>query len=118
MKGASGSRSAEARPHREAKMKPVRVLVVGLGNMGLSHARAYKSIEGFEIVGLCSRDIGQRPEIEAEFPSARRFNDCAAALAATKPDAVSINTWPDTHATFARAALEANAHVFIEKPLA
>ena len=41
-------------------MQNVRVLVVGLGNMGLSHARAYKSIEGFEIVGLCSRDIGQR----------------------------------------------------------
>ena len=30
----------------------VRVLVVGVGNMGLSHAKAYKSIEGFELVGL------------------------------------------------------------------
>ena len=28
----------------------VRVLVVGVGNMGLSHAKAYKSIEGFELV--------------------------------------------------------------------
>jgi predicted dehydrogenase len=33
-------------------MEKIKVLVVGLGNMGLSHARAYKSIKGFEIVGL------------------------------------------------------------------
>jgi len=26
-------------------MKPIRVLVVGLGNMGLSHARAYQSLD-------------------------------------------------------------------------
>jgi len=99
-------------------MKTVRVLVVGLGNMGLSHARAYKAIDGFEIVGLCSRDIDSRAAIAEEFPGAPRFRDYAEALAATKPDAVSINTWPDTHAAFARMALNAGCHVFIEKPLA
>jgi predicted dehydrogenase len=41
-----------------------------------------------------------------------------ASASALKPDAVSINTWPDTHASYARMALEAGAHVFIEKPLA
>jgi predicted dehydrogenase len=99
-------------------MPQIRVLVVGLGNMGLSHARAYKSLDGFEIAGLCSRDIAQKPEIAAEFPGVPQFDDFRAALDRLKPGAVSINTWPDTHAAFARAALEAGAHVFIEKPLA
>ncbi len=27
----------------------VRVLVIGLGTMGTSHARAYRTIEGFEL---------------------------------------------------------------------
>ena len=99
-------------------MKPIRVLVVGLGNMGISHARAYQSIAGFEIAGLCSRGIEQRDDIKAEFPDAPQFADYAEALEALKPDAVSINTWPDTHAAYARMALEANCHVFIEKPLA
>jgi predicted dehydrogenase len=36
----------------------------------------------------------------------------------SKPDAVSINTWPDTHAAYARLALNAGCHLFIEKPLA
>ena len=98
-------------------MIPIRVLVVGLGNMGLSHARAYQTLDGFKIEGLCSRDIHARPEIAAEFPGVALFSDYSAMLA-TPADAVSINTWPDTHAAFARRALEQGLHVFIEKPLA
>ena len=30
---------------------------------------------------------------------------------------MSINTWPNTHADFAIAAMEAGAHVFMEKPI-
>ena len=32
----------------------LRVLVIGLGNMGMAHARAYDKIDGFELAGLCS----------------------------------------------------------------
>ncbi len=99
-------------------MSKVRVLVVGLGNMGLSHARAYAGNDGFEIVGLCSRGIEKRSDLVQEFPGIPRFSDYGQALATLKPDAVSVNTWPDTHAEYARMALHTNAHVFIEKPLA
>jgi predicted dehydrogenase len=34
-----------------------------------------------------------------------------------QPDAVSINTWPDTHADYAIRAFESGAHVFMEKPI-
>ena len=99
-------------------MKKIKVLVVGLGNMGLSHARAYQSIKGFEIVGLCTRGIETRADIRKEFPGVRLFSDYAEALSTLKPDAVSINTWPDTHAAYAKLALKAGCHIFIEKPLA
>jgi predicted dehydrogenase len=99
-------------------MKNIRVLVVGLGNMGISHARAYAAIDGFDIAGLCSRGIETRDDLRAEFPGIPQFADYATALAAVKPDAVSINTWPDTHAAYAKLALTAGCHVFIEKPLA
>ncbi|MFO1071360.1 MAG: Gfo/Idh/MocA family oxidoreductase [Geminicoccaceae bacterium] len=99
--------------------KPVRILVVGLGHMGQSHAKAYHALEGFEIVGLMSRTAqryGDRlaPELRA-YPL---FEDFAAALRATRPDAVSINSWPDTHAALALQAMDAGCHVFVEKPLA
>ena len=35
-------------------MKNIRVLVVGCGNMGASHAKAYQNVAGFEICGLVS----------------------------------------------------------------
>lgn len=99
-------------------MTSVKVLVVGVGNMGLSHARAYAANDGFEIAGLCSRGIDGRDDIKTEFPGVALFQDYSEALKVTRPDAVSINTWPDTHAAYARMALEAGCHVFIEKPLA
>ncbi len=99
-------------------MKKIRVLVVGVGNMGISHARAYATNEGFEIAGLCSRGIEKREDIAKEFPGIAQFSDYAEALAKTKPDAVSINTWPDTHGAYAKMALNAGCHLFIEKPLA
>jgi predicted dehydrogenase len=46
------------------------------------------------------------------------FDDYFTALTATTPDVVSINTYPDTHAPFAMAAIEAGCHVFCEKPIA
>jgi predicted dehydrogenase len=99
-------------------MKKIRVLVVGVGNMGISHARAYQSIEGFEIAGLCTRGIDKRLDIQQEFPGIPLFVDYEAALEALKPEAVSINTWPDTHAAYAKLALKTGCHIFIEKPLA
>lgn len=95
----------------------VKVLVVGLGNMGASHASAYHRNPGFEIVGLMSRSIKSRP-IPDELAGYPLFEDYDEALRVTRPDAVSINSWPNTHAEYAIKAINAGAHVFMEKPLA
>ncbi|WP_421723150.1 Gfo/Idh/MocA family protein [Bauldia sp.] len=97
---------------------PVRILVVGVGNMGVSHADAYHRLDGFEIVGLVSRNIKERTDLPEALAGYPRFSDFGEAMAATKPDAVSINTWPNTHAEYALKALDANCHVFMEKPIA
>ncbi len=94
-----------------------RVLVVGLGNMGMSHALAYARIPEFEVVGVCERRIAKR-ELPEALKGAIKFDNFDTALAELKPDVVSINTLPDTHAQFAIKAMEAGAHVFVEKPLA
>ena len=98
--------------------KTLRVLVVGLGNMGFSHAKAYAKIEGYELAGLCARDIAKRTDLPAAWADVPRFSKYEDALAALKPDVVSINTWADTHADYAIKAFKAGAHVFLEKPVA
>ena len=99
-------------------MDTLKVLVVGCGNMGTSHARAYHQLEEFEIVGLVSRGPESRNKLSSELGGVPTFSDYDSALEKTKPDVVSINTYPETHAEYAKKALNANAHVFLEKPLA
>ncbi len=96
----------------------VKVLVVGLGNMGVSHANAYHKLDGFEIVGLMSRTIKSRTDIPEHLNGYPLFEDYEQALSETKPDAVSINTWPNTHAEYSLKAFDAGCHVFMEKPIA
>ena len=49
------------------------MLVVGLGTMGMSHARAYQAIDGFELVGLCTRNAAARGDLDKAFPGVPRF---------------------------------------------
>jgi len=98
--------------------KSLRVLVIGCGNMGSSHAIAYHNLPGFEICGLLSK--GKSKEILNEKLGGKYslFDDVDKALSATKPDAVCISTYPDTHESYAVKAFENGCHVFIEKPVA
>ena len=97
--------------------KVIRMLVVGLGNMGLSHARAYLSLDEFEIVGLCSRGASQMA-LPCDYDGIARYDSYEDALEACKPDAVCICTWPDSHADYCLKAFAAGADVFLEKPIA
>ncbi|MDM8176773.1 MULTISPECIES: Gfo/Idh/MocA family protein [Olivibacter] len=99
-------------------MEKIKILVVGCGNMGASHAKAYHSMDKFEICGLVStgkskevlnRELGGLYELYDKYEEALRL---------AKPDAVCIATYPDTHEDFAIKAFQAGCHVFIEKPLA
>ena len=97
----------------------IKVLVVGAGNMGRSHALAYASIPEFELAAVCTRKAQSRAQLMAELPEGTpEANDYGQALSELKPDAVCISTYPDTHYPFAKMALEAGCHVFTEKPLA
>lgn len=96
----------------------IRVLVVGCGNMGASHATAYHNMDEFEICGLVSGKDSKKVLNEKLGGKYELFDDYYAALEATKPDAVCISTYPDTHEAFAIKAFEQGCDVFVEKPLA
>ena len=95
------------------------VLVIGCGTMGTSHALAYHDIPEFKIVGFVSRGPASREALNQKlgggYPT---FSDYVQGIETTKPDVVSINTYPDSHEEIALLALNMGAHVFLEKPIA
>lgn len=91
-----------------------RVIIAGLGNMGLSHALAHHHHPGAYILGLVNRSpVDLPPELQG-YPIYKTFDEALE----LQPDLAVIATYTDTHADYACAAMEAGAHVFVEKPLA
>jgi predicted dehydrogenase len=99
-------------------MEPLKVVVVGCGNMGSSHARAYAAIKGFALAGLVDRSTEKAVRLSAELGGVPVFTSLDAAMASAAPDAVAVCTYPETHHELTLKALDAGLHVFVEKPLA
>jgi len=97
---------------------PLRILVVGCGHMGTSHARAYHNSSSFEITGLVSRSESSRSKLSKELGGYPQFSSFEEALDTARPDAVCISTYPDTHEEYTKMALGTGCHVFLEKPVA
>lgn len=92
----------------------MRVLIVGLGNMGQSHALAHHAAEGVDIIGLVNRSIRDLSSKLSGYPMIPTFSEGLA----LRPDLVVIATYSDSHADLAIRAMRAGANVFVEKPLA
>ena len=98
--------------------KKISILVIGCGNMGASHAISYENHDGFEICGLVSRGdskVNLNNKLKSDY---KLFQDYKDAIDLTKPDAVCVSTYPDTHEEISLYALENDCHIFLEKPVA
>ncbi len=101
------------------KITKLKVLVVGCGNMGSSHAMAYHLMKDeFEICGLVSPGKSKEVLNKRLGNAYPLFDNYETALMETHPDAVCISTYPDTHEDYAIKAFEQGCHVFVEKPVA
>jgi len=95
----------------------LRVAIVGAGKMALKHARAIGRTEGRgSIVAVADPSEAARDAFALEFPGVRTHATLGELLAAGQVDVVHIVTPPASHSSLARQALEAGAHVYVEKP--
>lgn len=101
-----------------SEKKKLKVVVVGVGHMGASHARAYRQLDGFELTALVAPSAVRRSPLAEELGGIAEYSDLDEALQREKPDVVSINSYPDTHYSYAIKCLEFGAHLFMEKPIA
>jgi len=96
-------------------MNPVRVGVIGIGNMGWHHARVLSLIKDAELVGVADPDQA-RGTLATEQFGCRWFTSYEAML--SEVDAVCIAVPTLLHHRVGLACLEAGVDVLIEKPIA
>jgi predicted dehydrogenase len=95
----------------------LKIGVVGGGVISGTHLSAATSYPGGEVVGIADHDIA-RAQAQAERFSVKHSFDNVADLLALKPDVVHVLTPPASHESVALQALQAGAHVYVEKPMA
>jgi predicted dehydrogenase/nucleoside-diphosphate-sugar epimerase len=91
---------------------PLRVAFIGAGRMARLHRRALRRVPTpHVVVGAYDADPAAAVALDAPV-----FSSLEAMLAEARPDFVHVCTPAGTHFAPARAALEAGAHVYVEKP--
>jgi predicted dehydrogenase len=97
---------------------PVRIGLIGAGNMGHTHARSFQAIPGCTIVAAADIDRGRAEKLCAEFNIPSAYADAGELLAKSDCDAVTIVAPDAMHGPVALQCLRAGKHVLCEKPLA
>jgi predicted dehydrogenase len=101
-----------------ASPRPVTVAVVGLGYWGPNLVRNLHEVPEAEVVAVCDARPEALATIGRRYPALRQTTEFEQILGDETIDAVAIATPVSSHFPLARAALEAEKHVFVEKPLA
>ncbi len=96
-------------------MIPVKVGVIGIGNMGWHHARVLSLLRDAELVGVADPDP-MRGKLATEQFGCRWFEDYQSMLSEVEAVCIAVPTL--LHHQVGLACLEAKQHVLIEKPIA
>ena len=95
----------------------VRAAVIGLGMMGANHARVLNELADVDLVGVADVDDAAVARATAG-RTARGYTSSADLLAAERPELVVVAVPTSLHHDETLRALEAGAHVLVEKPIA
>ncbi len=94
----------------------MRAAVIGLGSMGLNHARVYSNLENVEFVA-CS-DVSKGAAEKAKAFNSNFYTSYKEMLSKEKPDIVSVCVPTTLHKKVALDCLKSGANVLVEKPIA
>ena len=94
----------------------MKLAVIGLGKMGLSHLAIANGLEGIEVVAIVDSSslVGS---VLSKVTGIRHMTDAKEALKLEGLDAVIVATPTASHEAIVREAIARSLHVFCEKPL-
>lgn len=103
-------------PHTHRNQpQPIRIGVIGVGNMGQHHARVLSLLKDVELVGVADINVERGLDTASKY-RARFFEDYRDLL--PHVDAVCVAVPTRQHHAVGMTCLQAGVHVLIEKPIA
>jgi len=93
----------------------IRAALIGLGKMGLSHLSIVNAHPDVELAAVCDTS-DYVLDVVSKYAGLKTFNDYRRMLSTETFDAVFVATPSRFHAEIVKLALDADLHVFCEKP--
>lgn len=97
---------------------PIRIGVIGVGQIGKAHLDRYNKIDAADIVAVADIDDAEARRVSERFDIPHVYSDFRKLLARDDIEAVDVCLHNNLHMPVTVAALEAGKHVYCEKPMA
>ena len=99
------------------KKNKIRVAIAGAGMVTRHHLRAWHKLPQVEVVAICARHLANAKSRAAEFNIPAAYDDVAAMLDRSQPDALDIATPPEVHREQANLAADRGIDILCQKPM-
>jgi len=99
-------------------MRPIRIGMIGIGQIGKIHLQHYAQITGAEIVAAADINDAELQRVAQQYNIPFTTTDFRQLLERDDIDAIDVCLHNNLHAPVTIAALEAGKHVYCEKPMA
>jgi len=96
----------------------IKIGVIGYGYWGPNLVRNFMEAAGSTVVAVCDLRSERLVQMQTRYPTVKTTNNSQTLFADPEIDAILIATPVSSHFELAMAALQANKHVLVEKPLA
>jgi predicted dehydrogenase len=113
---AAGTYALKSGAERVARSAPLRAAIIGAGLMGRWHADAIRRAGG-SVVGVADRIPSAARHLARPILGCQTFQDWHELLGESRPDVLHVCTPSESHYDIAVGAIEAGAHLVVEKPL-
>jgi predicted dehydrogenase len=94
----------------------MKAALIGAGQIAKQHLACLQGLSEVQVGAVCDRSPAAAECAAERFGVPRWYTDHRQMLATERPDVVHVTTPPSSHFRLTIDALEAGAHVFVEKP--
>jgi predicted dehydrogenase len=97
---------------------PLHVAIVGCGKIADGHIEEIQKMPDLAtVVAVCDLEALMAEQVRVRYGIPRHYDSFERLLEVERPDVVHITTPPQSHLALATKAIDAGAHVYVEKPL-